>query len=98
MTAATGNLVQEKADKDLSRARLYWHCRRGMLELDLLLQEFLAAHFDHMSVSEKQTFATLLDYPDAVLFELLMGRSVTADQEIAHVIEKIRSTPAAATT
>lgn len=98
MMDVTGNVMPEKADKDVSRARLYWHCRRGMLELDLLLQEFLNAYYDRITVTEKQTFATLLEYPDAVLFDLLMGRSVTADQEIARVIEKIRSTPATATT
>ncbi len=86
--------VSESADKVLERDRLYWHCRRGMLELDLLLQEYLSALYDSISDAEKRAFAALLDYPDAVLFDLLMGRSVTADKELAHVIEKIRTTPA----
>lgn len=97
-TDVRADVMRKSADKDLSRERLYWHCRRGMLELDLLLQEFLKAHYDYISVSEKQTFARLLEYPDVVLFELLMGRSVTADQEIARVIEKIRTTPATSAT
>lgn len=87
--------MSESADKSIDRDRLYWHCRRGMLELDLLLQGFLSDHYDSISDAEKRTFATLLDYPDAVLFDLLMGRSVTADKELARVIEKIRTPPAA---
>ena len=87
--------MNEPADISLERDRLYWHCRRGMLELDLLLQGFLSAHYDSISDAEKRTFAALLDYPDAVLFDLLMGRSVTADKELACVIEKIRTTAAA---
>lgn len=86
--------MNELADKYIERDRLYWHCRRGMLELDLLLQRFLDAHYDSILDVEKRTFAALLDYPDAVLFDLLMGRSVTADKELAHVIEKIRTPPA----
>jgi antitoxin CptB len=65
-----------------------------MLELDLLLQGFLKGQYDDLSTSGKKTFEILLAYPDAVLFDLLMGKSVTADGDLASVIKKIRATSA----
>jgi len=73
---------------------LAWHCRRGMLELDLLLNSFLHNKYQELELSARQAFEQLLEYPDAVLYDLLMGHSVTADQEIADVIKKIRTKPA----
>ena len=75
----------------LSRARLYWQCRRGMLELDILLQGFLDAKFDALAATEQQAFVELLDYPDTVLLEYMLGRMIPTDQSIANVVTKIRA-------
>jgi antitoxin CptB len=75
----------------VNRQQVYWQCRRGMLELDILLQDFFRESYDQLDVREKAGFSRMLDYPDAVLFELLMGYAASADGEIAGVIEKIRS-------
>ena len=72
--------------------RLYWRCRRGMLELDTLLQTFLRKDFDTLTQQEINAFTTLLDTPDALLLEYLMGRTVAVDPNLNHVIQKIRST------
>ncbi len=72
--------------------RLRWRCRRGMLELDLLLLAFLDRGYARLSIDSQRVFERLLDYPDDVLLELLMGRSAAADPEVAHVIEEIRAT------
>ena len=37
------------------KARLTWHCRRGMLELDLILQRFLEKGLDKLSNEELKT-------------------------------------------
>lgn len=74
------------ADRD----RIYWQCRRGMLELDILLQAFLANGYDNLSEQEKQAFETLLTYPDQILIEYLMGRMAPIDGSISHVVSKIR--------
>ncbi len=76
-------------------ARLQWQCRRGMLELDLLLQSFLAHGYDRLDSADKQAFAELLDYPDQLLLEYLMEISQPLDARIAHVIRCIRQTAAA---
>ncbi len=71
--------------------RLRWQCRRGMLELDLLLQGFLDGGYRALSTAERQAFRTLLDYPDQVLLEWMMGRERPVDKEIAGVVDRIRA-------
>ena len=75
----------------LNRPRLYWQCRRGMLELDILLQGFLDTGFETLATAEQRAFVELLDYPDAVLLEYMLGRMIPTDQSIANVVAKIRA-------
>lgn len=72
------------------RARLSWQCRRGMLELDLLLQGFVDEHYDRLTPAEQQAFETLLSYPDALLYEYFLGSTLPLDRVLADVVEKIR--------
>ncbi len=74
------------------RSKLYWRCRRGMLELDLLLQGYLRHHYDSMTSAEKSAFEELLTYPDQMLLEYLMGRMTPVDSRLAHIVKKVRST------
>ncbi len=76
------------------RARLAWQCRRGMLELDWLLQDFLERDYGSLSNNERDAFNVLLAYPDQLLLEYLMGRMVPTDPTLAHVVRRIRG-PAA---
>lgn len=76
--------------RSVERARLYWQCRRGMLELDLLLQAFLDKQFDTLATPEQQAFTDLLGYPDTVLLEYMLGRMIPTDKAIADVVAKIR--------
>jgi antitoxin CptB len=80
--------------KNRRRARILWHCRRGMLELDILLQDFILKYYEILDQKEHDTLDILLDYPDPVLFDLLMGKVTSTDQEIGRVVEKIRSASA----
>lgn len=72
-------------------ARVRWRCRRGMLELDLMLRDFLDAAYGQLDASELRCFEQLLDYPDAVLLEWLMGRIRPTDKEVMRLVDKIRS-------
>jgi len=71
--------------------RVRWQCRRGMLELDLLLRRFVDRGYHDLSSEERGAFSRLLDYPDDTLLELLMGRMTSTEGAIASVIEKIRA-------
>lgn len=63
--------------------RLQWRCRRGLLELDILLQRFLARHYDELSPRQRDEFAVLVDMQDIDLWHL-----VTADQPISGELER----------
>ena len=73
------------------RARLAWQCRRGMLELDLLLQAFLDRCYDALPPQQQRAFERLLTYPDQLLLEYAMGRRLPADPELAHVVTCLRA-------
>ena len=83
-------MISSPSDHDKIQ-RIYWRCRRGMLELDILLKEFLNREYNHLDNKSREVFNSLLDYPDNVLLELLLGRSISSDREIQGVIEKIRA-------
>jgi antitoxin CptB len=74
--------------------RLNWQCRRGMRELDLLLQGFLRQQRDRLDTDRQACFETLLNYPDAVLLEWLMGRQIPSDREVAQLVRNIRNSTA----
>lgn len=75
--------------------RIAWQCRRGMRELDELLGAYLRSRYTDLIEADRQTFNRLLDYPDAVLLELLMGRMQPADSDVARLVNDIRVTAAA---
>jgi antitoxin CptB len=72
------------------RSRLYWQCRRGMLELDLLLQGFFDLKIDTLTNKEIVAFTELLECADDQLLGYFMGRVVPSDQRIAEIVSKIR--------
>ncbi len=69
-----------------------WQCRRGMLELDLLLNNFVDKKISELTTEQKQTFELLLSYPDQTLLDLLLGNSVSSDQSISMLVQQIQST------
>ena len=73
------------------RNRLGWQCRRGMRELDELLKTFLLKRYSMLDSHEQQVFEILLEYPDSVLLELLMGRMMAADRDVALLVANIRN-------
>jgi antitoxin CptB len=73
---------------DKSRAR--WLCRRGMKELDVLLEKFLERHYDGLSAQRKQAFHDLLRMEDPDLHACLMGFQSAGTPEINDVIAFIR--------
>jgi succinate dehydrogenase flavin-adding protein (antitoxin of CptAB toxin-antitoxin module) len=62
-----------------------------MLELDLLLRDFLDNGFDELDEAGRRQFDQMLDYPDAVLLEWFMGRSRPTDKDVAQLVDRIRS-------
>jgi antitoxin CptB len=71
-------------------SQLRWSCRRGMLELDVLLGHFLEEAYGALPAVEQAIFVRLLNENDQDLFMWLTGQSITEDQELALMVEKIR--------
>ncbi|HEB58351.1 MAG TPA: succinate dehydrogenase assembly factor 2 [Gammaproteobacteria bacterium] len=71
-------------------SRLYWQCRRGMLELDLLLQGFMERRYHLLTRPQQRAFEQLLATSDQLLLEYLMGRTVPIDTEVANIVQQIR--------
>ena len=51
--------------------RLRWQCRRGLLELDLVLGRFLDKYYGALDAAEAAAFQALLREEDAVLWGLI---------------------------
>lgn len=74
-----------------NEARLKWACRRGMLELDVLLGDFLEGGYPHLTSAEKVVFVELLSFPDPELFAWFMGHERPEDETLANMVERIRN-------
>jgi antitoxin CptB len=70
--------------------RVRWSCRRGLLELDLVLERFVTDHYERLSQREKDVFSELLKLPDNDLLDLAMGRADTTDPEYGDLIKLMR--------
>ena len=73
------------------RARLQWRCRRGMLELDLLLLPFVENVYDTLTPEDKHKFHLLLDLQDQELLECLMLQAKPEDENLNDIISQVRS-------
>ena len=69
----------------VSRNRLYWKCRRGLLELDIVLQRYLKTNPDDDSLH------ALLDLPDNDLWDIIAGRSDDYDPRFEQTVARLRA-------
>ena len=58
--------------------RLRWRCRRGMLELDLVLARFLGENYTQLTTQQQQEFEALLELEDHELWQRVCGEAATA--------------------
>ena len=70
-----------------SRDRLKWKCRRGLLELDLVLERFVPTLKDDEAVP----FGALLELPDNDLWEIVAGRSNDYDPRLTEIVARVRA-------
>ena len=75
------------ADPEISQLR--WRCRRGMKELDLLLLRYVEQEYLDSGTESKRAFRRLLSMPDPEILNLLTGRSVAENSDLAAIIESL---------
>ncbi len=67
--------------------RLRWHCRRGMLELDVLLIPFLEARFRTLLPEDQQRFEKLIAGEDQDIFSWMMRSAVPEDTDLKRIVD-----------
>ena len=74
---------------EINAQRIYWHSRRGMLELDLLLMPFAREVFPSLNEAEQLLYQDFLEQEDQDLFVWLMERGQPAQARFTQIIEQI---------
>lgn len=67
-----------------------WRCRRGMRELDVLVEGFYTRRYGAMSDAEQAQFRALLEVADPDLVNWLMRRA-QPPEEFASIIDAMRT-------
>ena len=81
-------------DEAAELRRLRWRCRRGMRELDQLLERYLDLRWPGASEAERGVFLRLLDCEDDRLWRWFLDHETPPDADLAHLVQRIRDLPA----
>ncbi len=71
--------------------RLWWHSRRGMLELDVLLIPFVEQAYRDLAPEDQARYRKLLSCEDTDMFEWFMQRSRPEDPDLQRMVDLILS-------
>lgn len=69
--------------------RLFWHSRRGMLELDVILIPFLKEAYSTLPEEDKVRYENLLECEDPDLFSWFMRNGKPKDPDTARIVKII---------
>jgi antitoxin CptB len=70
--------------------RIRWRCRRGLLELDVALKDFLDRRYPGLTPAEQEAFEQLLTVPDETLLAYVQGKQNPPEKELMQLVTKIR--------
>ena len=68
----------------VEKNRMKWSCRRGLLELDIILERFLQKN-------SPQGLEELLELPDNDLLDIVMGRSQAYGPHLNDIVARLRA-------
>jgi antitoxin CptB len=83
------NPATTAATLDAEGRRLLWRCRRGMKELDILLERFAREVLPTASPGQRTVFNRFLELPDPVLLDYLLGQGVPPEPELAELADLV---------
>ena len=69
--------------------RLFWHSRRGMLELDVLLVPFVREVYPSLDEDNRARYRKLLECEDQDMFGWFMQRGEPEDADLRHIVRMI---------
>lgn len=74
---------------DVEVKALRWRCRRGMRELDQLLERWLDRGWPTSPEAEREVFRRLLATEDDKLWKAFLGHERLADDDVQQLVERI---------
>jgi antitoxin CptB len=69
--------------------RMRWASRRGMLELDLVLEPFVVERYSALDQADRLRFQQLLRCEDQDLFAWFLRRERPDDEELRAIVSKV---------
>jgi len=75
-------------DAPLQSGQLRWRCRRGMKELDILLERYVQRRWHEAPCDEQAAFLGLLEAQDPLIYAYCLGATPVPDH-LAALIERI---------
>ncbi len=76
-------------DNNIEFNRLYWHSRRGMLELDVLLIPFLEEVYRTLPRDDQVRYEKLLTCEDTDIWQWFMQRGKPHDPDLQRIVDMI---------
>ena len=73
------------------KSRILWRCRRGIKEMDIVLQDFIKDSYDELNNENKSAFSKLLEEEDLDILNWILGKDKPEDAALIEIIKKIRS-------
>jgi antitoxin CptB len=71
--------------------KLKWQCRRGVLELDMLLERFLSEQYADLSAEDKAAFVMLLEQTDEELLSWFFGDGMPGSESLKRIVIKLKA-------
>ena len=72
----------------MSLKKLRWKARKGIRELDILLQLYLDIHYSNLNESEKKLFEEVLDIETYDLLNAISGKT-SYNQKYENIIKQL---------
>ena len=76
-------------DAALELGRLLWRCRRGMRELEALLERFAREEYVQAPGAQRRAFELLLELPDPAIAAYLLGTDRPAEPALAALTDRL---------
>ena len=74
----------------LDPKQLVWRCRRGVRELDVLLDRYLKTQYLQLDTVQKEAFERLLEVQDPIIMDWLFAKSQPKDMEMLNIINQLK--------
>lgn len=73
------------------KKRMRWRSRRGLLELDIVLERFLAHGFDQLDQAQLADYRRLLELDDNDFLDVVNGKAELADGALMAIVYQLRA-------